>query len=348
LKLRQLMLLAGSALTLVACGGGGGGDGGSNIPPVIAPPVATFAIAGTLDNAAIAGLAALAPGQTVSVSMKSGQDLKLMSDKAVSWSAATNGAVLSVKSISSTVWNNVINAPTGTTTLTLVATAIADASKVATVTVVVAPQEFTRPLSKVGDVRSFSITETLLNGTLRTIPTSETVTAVAIDGSYTSNSLTGSSIYIRTRTSTADGSLLTTLGGAPGSVKCTATPAARYFEFPLFVGKTYTASHAYSCGPTGYSVNRSITATVVAYEEITVPAGTFKALKLNSVLTGTNATDLPGGNYKVNSTCYIDTVSGEELKCDNAYGYPIVGSPPIPGVSTTFANTSTVAMTFKN
>ncbi len=340
MKLRQIILLVGSAMVLAACGGGGGG--GDAAPPV-PQAAATFAIAGTLDGAAIAGLAALAPGQTASVAMKSGQDLKLTSDKAVNWSSANNGAVLSVKSINSTVWDNVINAPAGTTTLTLVASAVADTSKVATVTVVVAAQEFIRTATKLGDVRAYANSATLLNGTTSTYTTTSTVATVAADGSYTRNSVASNSTVTSTQSRSVEGYSLSSTSSATGAVNCTNTPAYKLYQFPLFVGKTYGSDTFYSCGAAAYSANRNISATVASYESVTVPAGTFNALKVIVTLKGTSATDIPGGLYGFTSTCFVDAASGVELKCDVVWNYP-----SLTGVPTTYLTKDSSVLTFKN
>jgi hypothetical protein len=339
LKFRQIILMVGSVIALAACGGGGG-----DATPAAQPTAVGFALVGTLDGVTIPSAAALVSGRTATVSIKSGQELKLTSNAAVNWSSTLNGASLSVKSITSSVWDNVISAPAGTTTVTLVAAAVADTSKVATLTVVVAPQEFTRTATKLGDVRTYALSDTQINGTVTSGIVTETVSAIASDGSYTRTSVYNNTPYVSTQTRTAEGYRTSSFFNAPGNSLCTYTPAYRFYEFPLFVGKTYTSNTLYSCGTAStYSANRSLSGKVTSYEKVTTPAGTFDALKVLINISFTNATDIPGGNLSESFTCFVDSQSGVELKCDYAYTYP-----SLVGVPTNYSNFGTTLLTSKN
>jgi hypothetical protein len=54
------------------------------------------------------------------------------------------------------------------------------------------------------------------------------------------------------------------------------------FEYPLEVGKTWTKSHRVTIPATKQTIPFDNTSKVEAYEEVTVPAGTFKAFKIIS------------------------------------------------------------------
>ena len=77
-----------------------------------------------------------------------------------------------------------------------------------------------------------------------------------------------------------------TSNGSTGT--CTFDPNGAGPPFPLTVGQTWQLQYTYSCNgdaPISYSQS----GTVVDLESVTVPAGTFNALKLQSTLTWTNS-----------------------------------------------------------
>lgn len=55
-------------------------------------------------------------------------------------------------------------------------------------------------------------------------------------------------------------------------------PDSGYLSFPLVVGKTWKVKNAYQTS--SYKSSQELTATVVGWEQVTVPAGTFTALKV--------------------------------------------------------------------
>lgn len=77
-----------------------------------------------------------------------------------------------------------------------------------------------------------------------------------------------------------------------GVERDSASPDDGDFSWPLFVGKTWTASETYKDDMTGHRFSPVVTYwKVTAYEDVTVPAGTFKAFKLESS-PGTNNASL--------------------------------------------------------
>ncbi len=63
-------------------------------------------------------------------------------------------------------------------------------------------------------------------------------------------------------------------------------PALKYYDFPLFPGKTWTQKSQEKNIKTGHVREHTLSGTVGAWEEISVPAGTFHAIKvsLNTLL----------------------------------------------------------------
>jgi hypothetical protein len=68
-------------------------------------------------------------------------------------------------------------------------------------------------------------------------------------------------------------------------------PLIRYepplgFDYPLVVGKTWTKSYRMTVIPKNQVIPFDATSKVEAYEDVTVPAGTFKAFKISFTSTG--------------------------------------------------------------
>jgi hypothetical protein len=129
----------------------------------------------------------------------------------------------------------------------------------------------------------------------------QTVTAVAADGSYTlvqqaannqSQVVDGTTYSLQNETLSVNSSGQTTAYtyAAPGGVPitCSYTPNGPGPDFPVAVGVTWTLDYTFGCdtqAPIAYVQN----GTVVDVESITVPAGTFNAIKLQSTISWTDA-----------------------------------------------------------
>jgi hypothetical protein len=129
----------------------------------------------------------------------------------------------------------------------------------------------------------------------------DTVTAVNGNGTYTvlqedpnheSVVVNGTDYLIQTQTIQVNNSgqelsyAYDDAAGAP--FNCTYTPHGPGPDFPVAVGVTWTLNYTIACGgqtPVSYAQ----TGTVVDDESVTVPAGTFNAIKLQSTLTWTDA-----------------------------------------------------------
>ncbi len=115
------------------------------------------------------------------------------------------------------------------------------------------------------------------------------------------------------------------------------SPYAGGAIFPLSVGQTWNTSYTQTCADNGFNgscsivgQNTAVTYTdkgsVVDVESVTVPAGTFNALKLQSTINFTNAA---GTNITRNVTEWRDTNTGHVVKAISANTYS--GTMPTTG-----------------
>jgi hypothetical protein len=129
----------------------------------------------------------------------------------------------------------------------------------------------------------------------------DTVTAVNGNGTYTvlqedpnheSVVVNGTDYLVQTQTIQVNNSAqelsyaYVDTAGAP--LNCAYTPHGAGPNFPVAVGMTWTLKYTFACGgqtPVSYVQM----GTVVDVESVTVPAGTFNAIKLQSTLTWTDA-----------------------------------------------------------
>lgn len=129
----------------------------------------------------------------------------------------------------------------------------------------------------------------------------QTVTAIAGDGSYTlvqqgtnnqSQVVDGTSYFIQDETLSVNSSGQTTaytfVGPGAAQITCTYVPNGPGPDFPVAAGVTWTVDYTLGCdtqAPVAYVQN----GTVVDAESVTVPAGTFNAIKLQSTISWTDA-----------------------------------------------------------
>jgi hypothetical protein len=87
----------------------------------------------------------------------------------------------------------------------------------------------------------------------------------------------------------------------------------------MHVGKTWSGTSTRTC-TNGSSLDVSYTRTVAAFQRISVPAGEFDALRIESELSY-QLLD-PDSNYSVTSTCWWAVQIGRQVKCDYVYHFP--------------------------
>lgn len=317
----RLFLAVVASATVVLAGCGGGGDGGAPPPPA---PVGNFSLSATVGGVAVAGFS-VANGGTGTLNVQTGQAVQLTSSGSVSWSTTLNGTDVVLGTIIASGWAGSFGTMTPRA-VTLTATSTADATKSATVTInVAAGQSFALPAPQVGNAAIYALNDVLNDNTQRMSTYTDTTTAVNMDGSYVVQRTSGG-IVIRTINNTASGDRASQLLASSMNL-CSYTPARVYTSFPLHFGKSWNSTWTYTCAQ-GYRENAALIGKVVAQEMVTVPAGTFEALRVAVSIsyTGSNDTNLVGGSsstaqYTINSICWWGTSPVRFLGCEDAYSY---------------------------
>lgn len=173
-----------------------------------------------------------------------------------------------------------------------------------------------------------------------------TTTAANPDGSYvvvqddpSKNSVTvnGTTYSIQTETinlnnfGQATSSTFTPAGGT--LITCTVAPHGAGPDYPLVIGKTWSLAYVVTCGTTSGTAsqtNYSQTGTVIGVESVTVPAGTFSAVKLQSTISWTNSN---GTTFTNTETNWRDSNTGISVKVLISTSYS--GTPPLHGYAVT-------------
>jgi hypothetical protein len=109
---------------------------------------------------------------------------------------------------------------------------------------------------------------------------------------------------------TADGSNLQSGG-------CIYSPSQQIYSFPLYVGKTWSINYTYACTGTA-TLSYSGTATVVARETLSTPAGSWDTLKITYTLTDSGN---PTTSQTTNATCWWATAIGITVQCNTSFTY---------------------------
>jgi hypothetical protein len=164
-----------------------------------------------------------------------------------------------------------------------------------------APTTYDFIAPQVNSQRNYS--QTIVDNSNNTIDEtiSETVTAVNSDGSYvvlsedpSHNSIVvnGTTYSVPTETINVNNFGQDTsysFTAANGTqVTCTYDPHGNGPNYPFTVGDTWTLQYTFACGAAA-PVTYSQTGTVEDVESVTVPAGTYSAVKLQSTVTWTTA-----------------------------------------------------------
>ena len=189
-------------------------------------------------------------------------------------------------------------------------------------------------------VRTYSQTITDNSNNTINLGYTETATAVNADGSYVvlqedpnheSVIVNGTTYGVTTETVSVNNSGQETsysyTDSAGSNVTCTFNPHGAGPNYPITVGGTWTLSYSVSCGNSA-PVDYVQSGSVVDMESVTVPAGSFQALKLQSTLTWT-----VGGTTRTQTiTNWRDSVTSISVKesISTAYsGTPLSGGYPI-------------------
>jgi hypothetical protein len=176
----------------------------------------------------------------------------------------------------------------------------------------------------VNSTRTYS--ETIVDNANNTIVIgyTQTVMAVAADGTITevqqsttdgSTVVNGTNYTPLAETETYDGTSgqetsYTYTAASDESVTCIYDPRDGGPDFPLRVGQTWSISYTFACGSES-PVTYEQTGSVVDVESVTVPAGTFTALKLHSTVSWTN---LQGTTRTQTVTNWRDIATSHSVK----------------------------------
>jgi hypothetical protein len=148
------------------------------------------------------------------------------------------------------------------------------------------------------------LAETIVDNSNNTIDIgySDTTTTVNSDGSYAalvhstsgdSSIVNGTNYAVVTQNENYDDSgqeLSYTFTGSTGLlVTCSYAPHANGPDFPVEVGQTWQIRYTLSCDNGSAPITYTQQGSVVNVESVTVPAGTFTALKFQSTVSWTNA-----------------------------------------------------------
>lgn len=294
--------MASCALAAMLCACGGGGDDQNT------------AALNINTSGSSAQTQSIATGKSGNLTVKSGDFLSLRTTEPVKWSVALTSAATTVinQTFTDTGWSgNLIN-PNGDT-IALVATAVSDPSKVFKLLLTLQPAPITTPMysavpQKVGEVATFAETSLRLGGTGGTQRIAYTTSSI------TNGIATIKGVDIATNTpdqnytQDQDRNRLTRTYMNNGNV-CTYTPKRDYYNFPMYVGKGWNSTWNYGCAA-GYFEKANVQANVLAFEPVTVAAGTYNALRINYVVTYTNSNDALLPNGSSGNATYSETITG--------------------------------------
>jgi hypothetical protein len=167
------------------------------------------------------------------------------------------------------------------------------------------------------------------------IGTATTVAAVNSDGTYVMLTVPTNPTAIvngtnyadppMTQTYNASGQELTNVYTSGALVTCTFDPHGVGPDFPVQVGQTWTLDYTYGCNsiaPIAFHQKGSVSDV----ESVTVPAGTFSTIKLQSTVTWTDAL---GTTLTQTVTNWRDIVTSVPVKTEISYAYS--GTLPMNG-----------------
>jgi len=199
-------------------------------------------------------------------------------------------------------------------------------------------QSFPFITPKIGSVSQYTIT-TIDDSNNSIITTMQnTVTSSNQDGSYQLSSLdpSGNTVVVNGRnysivpeqiTEDASGQVLSFVAnpGTPSAESCTDSPHGAGPDYPLYVGEAWDIAYSESCS-NGENTAYTQSGQVVDIEAVSVPAGTFTALRFESTLQWTSR----AGTITTESiTAWRDSVTSVLVKRQIQYSY--TGTPPQSG-----------------
>lgn len=264
----------------------------------------------------------LTDGESTTINVDSGATLVFDSEIETRWTPTATNSTYDVNTFSFNAKSLTVNS-NGGGTLSIVFSDKEDAARNATLTVVVAAKQFARVPIVDGEIQEWTMTY-VRRDDLKTIDHNRTRAVTNNDGSYGLQFafLNFSDSYTsRTDYDAQDRTLGTR--GLVGIHTCSYSTPVAWYNYPMQVGATWSGEAERTCD--GETLNKqAYVRTVEAFERVTVPAGTFDAVRVKSVVNFTVYTDpsIPGGQYTYTRTCWWAVDIGRHVKCIGEYDYP--------------------------
>jgi len=190
-----------------------------------------------------------------------------------------------------------------------------------------------------------------LNNTI-SITKSDTVTAVNGDSTYVVHQedpghqtvvVAGFDYSVATETlnldSTGHETGYTFVNPSGTTVTCTLSPHGPGSPYPVAAGDTWTINYTLACS-TGISISYSQSGTAVDVESVTVPAGTYSAIKLQSTITWTDGNGTVRTQSITNWRDVATSISVKEIintsysgTAPRTAGYPVTNTTVLQSTS---------------
>lgn len=292
---------------LAACGGGGGGDEQPD-----------FAVAVKVDGVADASNP-LTAGEATTIDVASGSQLSFDSEGETRWLPTATDSTYDVGAFSFTSKSLSVTSNAGGR-LVIVFSDKADASKKATLTVNVAPHRFERVAPVDGEILEWKYTMQPEGGAAEVSTSRRRTVLTGADGSYrvesgpvaTPATYTNSNLFDAQDRSLGSQNLT-------ADYRCANSVPVVWYDYPLYVGKTWTGQYNRECFVDGASIGSQTTnfvRTVEAFERVTVPAGTYNTLRVRYERTHVDSSPQPP------RICWWAVNIGREVKCEASFHYP--------------------------
>jgi hypothetical protein len=185
-------------------------------------------------------------------------------------------------------------------------------------------------------IRNYTLTSKDSENSGVDIPITMQITAVNADGSFNESSVSNGVVTVNgisfglpeygSFNSQGQELSLTYPTSGGGTGMCTFDPHGAGPPFPIMVGQTWTLEYSYTCNG-GVPISYTQNGTVVDVETVTVPGGTFSALKLESTLTWTDAN---GTTHQENVSNWRDVATLRSVK--EVRQFSVSGTPPAGAV----------------
>ncbi len=182
------------------------------------------------------------------------------------------------------------------------------------------PTRYTPVVQKSGDTYIYSRTDTYSNGVVQTSPATTQVGLISSTGDHFVTGFDANNISLKAVLLNFNNQLVADSGG------CSYSPALDTIPTPFYVGQHFSQTATATCNVAGSPAKQivliQVSSDILSNETISVPAGTFNTLRVQIQKTYLNGVIQPGIGikpYTQNGTCWIDVVTGADVKCNQIY-----------------------------